>query len=648
MSKQAVSPLGNDKPVPSAPPPSPPWRRWLLPIGLVLSLALLFFGSLPHGKVPQNLTYSQFIADVDHGRVASVTVAPDGNAAGDLVGGQPYTTTIPIGLAGPPLLAQLQAKGVQISATASSGPSVWSEILGGVLSFLPLILLGLVFAATGRASSSGSGLLSGLMSVGRARAKVFDTDRPRTTFADVAGYEGAKAEIAEVVEFLRDPEKFRRAGAVVPRGVLMVGPPGTGKTLLARAVAGEAGVPFISTSGSSFVEMFVGVGAARVRDLFAEARKLAPAIVFVDEIDAIGSRRAVGGAAVANDEREQTLNQLLAEMDGFDPATGVVVLAATNRPEVLDAALLRPGRFDRQVTVPLPNQAERAAILAVHCRDKRLGPDVDLSVLARATPGFSGAELANLANEAAIHAVREGRQVLRQKDFDAARDRIILGRREDSNLLLPEERHAVAVHEAGHAIVAAVSPHADPVERVTILPAGQSLGVTHLLPESERRLYSLSWLLDSLAVRLGGRAAENLVLGEPSTGAANDLASATDLAVKMVREYGLSDQLGPVSYQGGGGMFLPGGQEVGSRPFAEATQERVDREVERLLRGAEARATSLLEQHRVALDRLTEALLEHETVDGRTVLDILRQEEVSESEGAAATAFAPAGWRVGA
>jgi len=324
------------------------------------------------------------------------------------------------------------------------------------------------------------------------------------------------------------------------------------------------------------------------------------------------------------------------------------VLAATNRPEVLDAALLRPGRFDRQVTVPLPNQAERAAILAVHCRDKRLGPDVDLSVLARATPGFSGAELANLANEAAIHAVREGRQVLRQKDFDAARDRIILGRREDSNLLLPEERHAVAVHEAGHAIVAAVSPHADPVERVTILPAGQSLGVTHLLPESERRLYSLSWLLDSLAVRLGGRAAENLVLGEPSTGAANDLASATDLAVKMVREYGLSDQLGPVSYQGGGGMFLPGGQEVGSRPFAEATQERIDREVERLLRGAEARAASLLEQHRVALDRLTEALLEHETVDGRTVLDILRQEEVSESEGAAATAFAPAGWRVGA
>jgi cell division protease FtsH len=626
MSKQAVGPPNADKPSPTVPPSPPPWRRWLLPIGLILSLVLFFLPTWPHPRAPQILSYSQFVNDVSHGQVATVEIAPNGGASGTLKEGGAYATTIPIGLAGPPLLSQLQAKGVQITAT-SPGPSLWSEILGGLLSFLPLILLGLVFAATGRRSSvSGGGGLLGGLTIGRARAKVFDTDRPDTTFANVAGYEGAKAEIAEVVEFLKDPDRFRQAGAVIPRGVLMVGPPGTGKTLLARAVAGEAGVPFISTSGSSFVEMFVGVGAARVRDLFAAARKMAPAIVFVDEIDAIGGRRAVGGAVVANDEREQTLNQLLAEMDGFDPAIGVVVLAATNRPEILDPALLRPGRFDRQVTVALPNQAERAAILGVHCRDKRLGPDVDLAVLARATPGFSGAELANLANEAAIHAVRHGRQVLCQADFDAARDRIILGRREDSNLLLPCERYAVAVHEAGHAIVAALSPNADPVERVTILPAGQSLGVTHLLPVSERRLYSMSWLLDSLAVRLGGRAAEKLVLGEASTGAANDLASATELAVKMVREYGLSDDLGPVSYQAGGGMYLPGGQEVASRPFAEATQERIDREVERLLRQAEQRARSLLERHRPALQRLTEALLEHETVDGATVADIVRHE----------------------
>ncbi len=644
MSKQAVSPPGADKPSPTVPPSPPPWRRWLLPIGLIASLGLFFLPSWPHPGAPQVLSYSQFVNDVNHGQVATVEIAANGNASGTLRDGGAYATTIPVGLAGPPLLSQLQAKGVQITAT-SSGPSLWSEILGGLLSFLPLIVLGLVFAATGRPSSGsgGGGLLGGLTGIGRARAKVFDTDRPDTTFAHVAGYEGAKAEIAEVVEFLRDPDRFRRAGAVIPRGVLMVGPPGTGKTLLARAVAGEAGVPFISTSGSSFVEMFVGVGAARVRDLFAEARKLAPAIVFVDEIDAIGGRRAVGGAVVANDEREQTLNQLLAEMDGFDPATGVVVLAATNRPEILDPALLRPGRFDRQVTVGLPNQAERAAILAVHCRDKRLGPDVDLAVLARATPGFSGAELANLANEAAIHAVRHGRQVLCQADFDAARDRIILGRREDSNLLLPCERHTVAVHEAGHAIVAAVSPNADPVERVTILPAGQSLGVTHLLPASERRLYPMSWLLDSLAVRLGGRAAEKLVLGEASTGAANDLASATELAAKMVREYGLSDDLGPVSYQSGGGMYLPGGQEVTSRPFAEATQERIDREVERLLRQAEQHATNLLERHRPALERLTETLLEHETVDGGTVADILRHEHPVQTQSAPVGEYLVAG-----
>ena len=404
----------------------------------------------------------------------------------------------------------------------------------------------------------------------------------------------------------------------------MVGPPGTGKTLLARAVAGEAKVPFFSVAGSSFVELFVGVGAARVRDLFAEARKRAPAIVFVDEIDAIGARRSGAGAFASNDEREQTLNQLLSEMDGFDPVMGIVVLAATNRPEVLDPALLRPGRFDRQVTIPLPNLVERAAILEVHCRDKRLAPDVDLQTLARATPGFSGADLANLTNEAAIAAVRAGREVITAADFDAARDRLILGRREDSNVLLPEEKHAVAVHESGHALVAALSEHADPVAKVTILPAGQALGVTEQLPLVERHLYGEDYLMDSLAVRLGGRAAEVVVLGQGSTGAANDLAGATDLATRMVREFGLSDSVGPVGYPSGGSMFLNGGAgELSSRPFAEATQAAIDKEVSRLLRQAEARATQLLSDHRRQLDRLVDLVLEWETIDGAQVYGII-------------------------
>jgi cell division protease FtsH len=385
-------------------------------------------------------------------------------------------------------------------------------------------------------------------------------------------------------------------------------------------VAGEAKVPFFSVTGSSFVELFVGVGAARVRDLFAEARKRAPAIIFIDEIDAIGQRRAGSGAVVSNDEREQTLNQLLAEMDGFEPSAGVVVLGATNRPEVLDPALLRPGRFDRQVTIPLPNVSERSAILVVHCRGKKLAPDVDLNAVARGTPGFSGADLANLTNEAAINAVRDHREVLSAADFDTARDRIILGRREGSNVLLPEEKHAVAVHESGHAMVAALSEHADPVAKVTILPAGQTLGVTEQLPLVERHMYSEDYLLDSLAVRLGGRAAEIVVIGQGSTGASNDLAGATDLATKMVREFGLSERLGPIGYPEGGSVFLGGGGAgMSSRPFAEATQAIIDEEVSRLLRQAESRATELLSGHRSELDSLVSLLLEVETVDGTDV-----------------------------
>ncbi len=337
----------------------------------------------------------------------------------------------------------------------------------------------------------------------------------------------------------------------------MVGPPGTGKTLMARAVAGEAGVPFLALTGSSFVELFVGVGASRVRDLFADARKRAPSIIFIDEIDAIGQRRG-GSAFGSNDEREQTLNQLLAEMDGFDPTTGVVVMAATNRPEVLDPALLRPGRFDREVEIPLPNQAERAAILAVHVQGKHLAPDVDFDAVARATPGFSGADLANLINEAAIVAIRDNRDVIYARDIDEARDRVLLGRRDGSNALLPEEKRSVAIHEAGHALVAFLSEHADPVAKITILPAGRALGVTEQLPVDERHLYSESYLLDSLAVRLGGRASENLVIGEASTGAASDLSGATVLAIKMVTEWGLSPRLGPIGY--GSDQALPAGR----------------------------------------------------------------------------------------
>jgi len=459
---------------------------------------------------------------------------------------------------------------------------------------------------------------------------VFDEERPSTTFADVAGYEGAKAEIAEVVDFLRNPDRYARVGALVPRGVLMVGPPGTGKTLLARAVAGEAGVVFFSVTGSSFVELFVGVGAARVRDLFDQARKRAPAIVFIDEIDAIGQRRAGTGQIVSNDEREQTLNQLLAEMDGFEPSAGVVVLAATNRPEVLDPALLRPGRFDRQVTIPLPNVFERAAILGVHTKGKKLAGDVDLNAVARGTPGFSGADLANLANEAAIAAVRDHREVITAGDFGAARDRIILGRREGSNVLLPEEKHVTAVHESGHAMVAALSDHADPVAKVTILPAGQTLGVTEQLPLVERHMYGEDYLLDSLAVRLGGRAAELVVIGQGSTGASNDLAGATDLAVKMVREFGLSQKLGPIGYPEGGSVFLGGGgPAMSSRPFAEATQAEIDNEVSRLLRQAEERAIALLKDHRPQLDSLVDLLLEMETVDGSDVYRLAGRPDLS-------------------
>jgi cell division protease FtsH len=604
--RPTTSPEGspNDRRPAPAPTPPPKWRVWLLPIGLLIS-ALLLAHPGTSSKSPQKLNYTAFVNDVTANKISTASISPTGAVKGKLKAGDSYTSRVPIALKDDALSALLLDHKVQVTGTNPSSTSVLSVIL----SLLPLLFLVGAFVWIGRRSRSQ---LGGVMGVGRSKAKVYDEDKPDTRFSDIAGYEGSKAEVMEVVDFLKHPEHYARAGAVGPRGVLMVGPPGTGKTLLARAVAGEAGVPFFALSGSAFVEMFVGVGASRVRDLFADARKRAPSIIFIDEIDAIGARRSPGGFG-GNDEREQTLNQLLSEMDGFEKGSNVVVMAATNRVETLDAALLRPGRFDRSVEIPLPNQLERTAILAIHGRGKTFATDVDLDAVSRGTPGFSGADLANLVNEAAIHAVRGDRDIITRADFDAARDRLILGRRDASNALLPEEKVAVAVHEAGHALVAVLSENADPVAKVTILPRGAALGVTEQLPEAERHLYPESYLTDSLAVRLGGRAAEIVVRGEPSTGASNDLAGATELATRMVREFGFSAELGPIGYESEGASR---DNPFSGRPYSEQTQRAIDQEVARLLREAETRAMTLLRDNRELLDRVVDLLRERETIDG--------------------------------
>jgi cell division protease FtsH len=602
-----------DRPPVPTPPPPPRWRQWL-PLAGLGATALVLLNLDGHRSPTRNYSYSTFLSQVQANHVRTATIDPAGAVAGSLTNGTAYSTQIPTALQDNQLSSVLKAHHVAISGIGSQ-----TSIGAVIASLLPLVLLVGAFVWLGRRGSRRAA--SGIMGIGASKAKVYDEERPSTRFSDVAGYEAAKREVSEVVDFLKHPDKFAAAGATGPRGVLMVGPPGTGKTLLARAVAGEAEVPFFALTGSSFVEMFVGVGASRVRDLFASARKRAPAIIFIDEVDAIGQRRT--GSMLSNEEREQTLNQLLAEMDGFDPAAGVVVMAATNRPEVLDPALLRPGRFDRHVEIPLPNQMERTAILVTHASAKHVGSDVDLITVSRGTPGFSGADLANLINEAAIVAVRDGRDVISATDLDEARDRILLGPREAHNALLPGEKHAVAIHEAGHALVAVCSEHADPVAKVTILPAGQSLGVTQQLPTDERHLYAESYLLDSLAVRLGGRAAEILVLGEASTGAASDLAGATELATKMVRDWGFSARLGPVGLGSGGPGYL-GHEQLRSRAYAEGTQLVIDEEVSRLLSEAAARARGILSERRVFLDATVDLLLEKETISGAELMEIVR------------------------
>ncbi len=589
--------------------PDQSWR-WIWGILVLAVLAVLIVPSLlPHGS-SKSMNYNEFRSDVVAKDVKTATINnTTGVITGKLTTGQSYSVTGPHP-ANQTTVKLMRADGVAV--TYSNPPSnIWGDLLPYIL-FVGILVVLMLFI-----SRQARGQMSGIMSIGRSKARLFSSDRPTTTFQDVAGYNGVKQEISEVVDFLRTPGRFRDIGAKIPKGVLLVGPPGTGKTLLARAVAGEAGVPFLSVSGSDFMEMFVGVGASRVRDLFQTARKQAPAIIFVDEIDSIGRKRGAGLGG-GHDEREQTLNQMLNEMDGFDPAEGVVIIAATNRPDILDPALLRPGRFDRQIVVPLPDLDERLPILQVHCRGKRIAPDVDLDVVARGTPGMSGADLANLVNEAALHAVRRGSPTIEMADFESARDRVLMGQRRESLVLSDEEKERVAYHEGGHAVLAYVLEHADPVHKVTILPTGMALGVTMQLPIEERHIHPRADIEDSLCVRMGGRVAEMLVYSDLSTGAANDLVGNTELARKMVREWGMSEEIGPMAWGSQGQVFL-GEDLMHTRDYSEDTSRVIDDEVERILRTQEERAMELLTRHRGGLDKVAQALLEQESIDGDEV-----------------------------
>ncbi len=621
---QGRRPAGNDRrpdgrPNPPAPPPS--WVRmlpWLLI--LVLVAMLLFFNFLSSsGSSAKKLTYTEFATAVDKGEVKKVTFnrsngAITGEFNSSVPGEKNFTSSGPANDLQSSVVHTMQTKDVALTYT-SSGTDWVSTLLPTIL--ILLVLVGIFIFFTRRAQ----GQMGAVMNIGRSRAKVYSTEKPKTTFGDVAGYGPVKAEIAEVVDFLKYPQKFKQIGARIPKGVLLVGPPGTGKTLIARAVAGEAGVPFVSVTGSDFMEMFVGVGAARVRDLFQTARKQAPAIIFVDEIDSIGRKRGAGLGG-GHDEREQTLNQMLAEMDGFEATEGIVMMAATNRPDVLDPALLRPGRFDRQIVVPLPTQEERVAILKVHLRDKRVSPDLDVDVVARGTPGMAGADLSNLVNEAALFAVRRGASEIHAEDVEAARDRVLMGLKREAMALTAEDKEVIAYHEGGHATLAYVLEHADPLHKVTILPTGMALGVTQQLPEEERHIYKKEYIADSIVVALGGRIAEEIVFGHVSTGAQNDLVRITELARKMVREWGMSERIGPMAWGSQGPVFL-GEDLVHTRDYSDETARVIDEEVERILRQEESRARRILRLNRRGLDGVAQALLEHETLDGDEVAQIV-------------------------
>jgi cell division protease FtsH len=577
----------------------------------MLVVSALLLGNMGRGPDREEFGYADFLDRVRADQVDRVRIdLMTGKIDGVLKNGEEFQVNGPQQSIPDEDIKLLGEHGVKRNYKPRSSDFIGSMIVW----FLPIFLLVGLWWWMGRRAQ---GQMAGIMNIGRSKAKVYTTEKPKTTFADVAGYSGVKEEITEVVEFLKNAGKFKEIGARIPKGVLLVGPPGTGKTLIARAVAGEAGVPFMSVTGSDFMEMFVGVGASRVRDLFQTARKQAPAIIFVDEIDSIGRKRGAGLGG-GHDEREQTLNQMLSEMDGFETTEGIVMMAATNRPDILDPALLRPGRFDRQITVPLPTQSERREILDVHCKDKRIGPDVDLDVISRGTPGMSGADLANLVNEAALYAVRRGADKVAARDFEDARDRVLMGQRRESMALSDEEKEVIAYHEGGHAVLAYVLPNADPVHKVTILPTGMALGVTQQLPLEEKHIYRQDYIEDSLVVRLGGRLAEEAVYDTLSTGANNDLVGCTELARKMVREWGMSNRIGPMAWGSQGAVFL-GEDLMHSRDYSDETARVIDEEVERILREQEERGRRVLRQHRKGLDAVAAALLESETIDGAEV-----------------------------
>ena len=581
-----------------------------LALWLVISLMVILLFNMFHQsqRTSTETTYSQFISSVDKGDVAKVTIQGN-NVMGVLTNGTQFKTYAPHDS---DMIKMLRDHGVSIQAKPEEESPWYMNIL---VSWLPMLLLVGVWIFFMRQMQVGGGKA---MSFGKSKARLLSESSRKVLFNDVAGVDEAKEELEEIVEFLRDPKKFTRLGGRIPKGVLLVGAPGTGKTLLAKAIAGEAGVPFFSISGSDFVEMFVGVGASRVRDLFLQGKKNAPCIIFIDEIDAVGRHRGAGLGG-GHDEREQTLNQLLVEMDGFESNEGVILIAATNRPDVLDPALLRPGRFDRQVVVPVPDIRGREGILKVHCTAKPLAPDVEIQTLAKGTPGFSGADLENLVNEAALLAARKNRDLIAMSDFEDAKDKVMMGLERKSMVLSEEEKRVTAFHEAGHALVARLLPGADPLHKVTIIPRGRALGLTQQLPQDDRHNYSRVYLLDEIAILMGGRVAEEISFNMNTTGASNDIERATQIARRMVCEWGMSEKMGPVSFgRREDAPFL--GRELGhQRDFSEQTALDIDVEVRRIVDGNYQRAKDLLSEHNAILERIARSLLEQETLNRKDV-----------------------------
>ena len=589
---------------------------WAILLVLLLALFNILQGPRPAGQPANELTYSQFMDNVEAGRVREVTIEGQ-TVTGQLAGGQSFRTEVP---GDAQVTNALREHGVQITARPAAEGGM--NLLGILLSWFPMLLLIAVWIFFMRQMQSGG---RGAMGFGKSKAKLLTEKTGRVTFEDVAGVDEAKEELAEIVEFLKDPSKFQRLGGKIPKGALLVGPPGTGKTLIARAVAGEAGVPFFTISGSDFVEMFVGVGASRVRDMFEQAKKNAPCIIFIDEIDAVGRSRGAGLGG-GNDEREQTLNQLLVEMDGFEANEGIILIAATNRPDVLDPALLRPGRFDRQVVVPNPDITGREKILKVHMRNVPLAADVDPKTIARGTPGFSGADLANLVNEAALLAARRNRRLVSMAEFEEAKDKVMMGPERRSMVMGEKEKTLTAYHEAGHAIVALKVPAADPVHKATIIPRGRALGMVMQLPENDKLSMTHQEMTSRLAIMMGGRVAEELKFGKENvtSGAASDIQQATRLARAMVTQWGFSDELGPIDYAENQGEVFLGQQLVQqSRSVSAETAAKIEREVKGLVEGGLNEARRILTDYRKDWEAIAEGLLEYETLSGEEINDLL-------------------------